>query len=86
MYITTATCFGLFYKPSSDNRLHKIYVCGEILFASLQIYMNSTFFFKCTAVKNKALKAEYKIFGNNWEILKVFVKLCDVHYSGVNVL
>jgi hypothetical protein len=86
MYITTATCLGFFYKPSSDNRLHKIYVRGEILFASLQIYMNSAFFFKCTTVKNKALKAEDKIFGNNWEILKVSVKLCDVHYSGLNIL
>jgi hypothetical protein len=26
MYIKTAACFGLFYRPSTDNTLHKTHV------------------------------------------------------------
>jgi hypothetical protein len=43
-HMISATCFGLFYRPSSGHNLHKHkYVYREILSANSQICVNHTF-------------------------------------------
>jgi hypothetical protein len=48
MYIT-ATCFGLFYRPSSVNTLHKTHVCIplNIIICELAKLCNNICLFKC---------------------------------------
>jgi hypothetical protein len=50
----TATRFGLSYRPSSENVLHKTqagYVYRKILFAKLKIFIKNVFFSNILAIK-----------------------------------
>jgi hypothetical protein len=91
IYITAATCFGLFYRSSSGNTLRK----NTSMYTAVYYYLRAWKFtgtilpslnvvaFKISRQKGKndAVEVQGKISGNMWEILR---DLCDHKKCGVN--